>query len=117
MYSEHLDEVELDQLTKKTFAPDTMKNIGWVINMYDDWHRERNEFYGDGYILCDLKCMINVDENNLCLAMWKFITEVCKLDGKLFPGKTVYDIVVCVQMYLEIFGYTWKLIDNEKFVR
>ena len=44
-----------------------------------------------------------------------FITEVRKLDGSLFPGKTLYDIVVCVQMYLETYGFKWKLIDDTDF--
>ena len=38
-----------------------------------------------------------------------------KLDGSLFPGKTVYDLVVSVQMHLETYGFAWRLIDGEEF--
>ena len=34
MFSTPLDESALANLTKKTFAPDTMKKISWVVNMY-----------------------------------------------------------------------------------
>ena len=49
--------------------------------------------------------------------MMCFITEVRKLDRSLFPGKTVYDLVVSVQMHLETFGFTWKLIDDVEFTQ
>ena len=38
-----------------------------------------------------------------------------KLDGTEFPGKTLYDIVICVQFYLETLGFSWKLLNNEAF--
>ena len=38
------------------------------------------------------------------------------IDGKPFPGKTLYEIVVCIQMYLETYGFTWKLIDDVELV-
>ena len=47
--------------------------------------------------------------------MTKFITEVRKLDGSDFPPKTLYQIVICVQFYLETLGYTWHLIKDEVF--
>ena len=35
-----------------------------------------------------------------------FLTEVKKIDGSDFPGKTLYDILICVQFYLETLGFS-----------
>ena len=47
--------------------------------------------------------------------MCRFLTEVKKMDGTNFPGKTLYDIVVCVQFHLETLGFNWKLINKGMF--
>ena len=38
-----------------------------------------------------------------------------KVDGSDFPGKTLYDIIVCVQFHLECMGFAFKLINDERF--
>ncbi len=43
--------------------------------------------------------------------------EVKKRDGTDFPGQTLYQIVVCLQFYLETQGHKWKLIDDPVFIR
>ena len=47
--------------------------------------------------------------------MSQFITEVKKVDGSEYPGKTLYDIVICVQFHLETLGFAWKLLNEEGF--
>ena len=48
--------------------------------------------------LDDLECLTKLA---FCVAMCQFITEVCKLDGTKFPPCTTYEIVICIQMFLE----------------
>ena len=36
-YSSPLDPNSLDKMSKKTFAPDTMKKVNWVVNMFSKW--------------------------------------------------------------------------------
>ena len=76
----------------------------------------RNDFSITEKIQCDLDDVDTVTRENLCYAMTRFITEVRHIDGKPFPGKTLYEIVVCIHMYLETYGFTWKLIDDIEFV-
>ena len=44
-----------------------------------------------------------------------FIIEVKKLDGSNFPLKTLHDIVLCVQFHLEMKGFSYKVIDADRF--
>ena len=48
-------------------------------------------------------------------ALCHFITEIKKLDGTEYPGKTLYDIVICLQFHLECLGFAFKLINRDQF--
>ena len=56
-----------------------------------------------------------IPRESLIFAMSRFITEVKKVDGSEYPGKTLYDIVICVQFHLETLGFAWKLLNEEGF--
>ena len=66
-------------------------------------------------IICDLDDMSTISENSVKFGLWHFITEIQKVNGSDFPGKTLYDIVVCIQFHLETLGFGWKLINDEGF--
>ena len=114
-YSSPLNEVVLMKMSRKTFAPETMKKINWVVTMFSEWRAYRNSFGMMEVITCDLREISTITKDSLCFALPRFITEVRKLDGSLFPGKTLYDIVVCIQMHLETEGFNWKIIDDKEF--
>ena len=40
-----------------------------------------------------------------------------KLDGTNFPGKTLHDIVICLQLLLNTIVFTWKLLNEDNFQR
>ena len=48
-------------------------------------------------------------------ALCRFLTEVKKLDGSEFPARTMYDIVICLQFWLETKGLQWKLLNDQDF--
>ena len=35
------------------------------------------------------------------------------MNGTNFPPKTIYELVICIQMYLEQNGIFWKLLDDK----
>ena len=45
-------------------------------------------------------------------AVCRFITEIKKLNGEEYPPKTIYEMVMCLQMHLELKGVFWKLLDD-----
>ena len=83
--------------------------------MYNDWRicRESNP-YIDTYV-CNLEDLSTLSKSSLNEAMCRFISEVKKLDGSDFPQKTLYDIVICVQFWLETQGLAWKLFNEDSF--
>ena len=93
MFNEPLDFAELDKLTKKTFAEETMKKINWVTSMYNEWRENRNASPEFEYIEADLDYTDPLTIDNLSYALCHFMTEIHKLDGTEFPGKTMCEIV------------------------
>ena len=111
-----MSDADLDRLSRKTFAPETNKKITWVVKMYTDWRDFRNyQVDPQNPIWCDLNVKESINAQDLCFALTRFITEVRKVDGTMFPGKTLYEIIVCVQMHLETMGFNYKLIDDPEF--
>ena len=92
-----------------------MKKVNWVRCMYNDWRSYRNSHEDLKSIHCDIEDIANIDKMELCGALCKFITEVKKVDGGDFPSRTLYDIIICLQFWLESNGLSWRLISDEEF--
>ena len=105
----------LDDLKHMNFAPDTMKKIQCVTKMYRDWREYRHSFLDKQRITCDLDDKSTITKESLIFALSHFLTEVKKVDGSDFPGKTLYEILICMQFHLECIGFAWKLVNDEAF--
>ena len=88
-----------------------------VRKMYIEWRNYRNSVSPGEQIFLDLENLSTITEENVSFAVSRFITEVKKLDGSDFPGKTLYDIVLWLQFLLETMGFCWKLLNEEVFQR
>ena len=89
----------LVSLSHKHFSEET-KKIQWVIKMYCQW-RAYHHHLGLQRITCDLEKKDTITPEALIFALCRFLTEVKKVDGSKFPGKTLYHIVICIQFHLE----------------
>ena len=114
-YLEPLDDVAMHKLTCKNFSEETNKKINWVYNMFQDWRNYRNSRDDLISIGCDLSDLSSVTVSSLNFAMCRFLCEFKKLDGSDFPPKTLYQICLCVQFFLETKGYSWRLLSDESF--
>ena len=106
-----LPEEDLIDLSHKNFSAETMKQVRWVRKMYREWRQFRNS-QGFATMHCDLEDKAMITAESLKYAMCRFITEVKKVNGQDFPGKTLYHIVVCVQFHLECMGFAFKLTND-----
>ena len=63
--------------------------------MYREW---RLHCHGLGFekIECDLEDPATITAETLKFALCCFVTEVKKLDGSDYPGKTLYHLVICI---------------------
>ena len=109
-----LHENQLMELSHKNFSPETMKKVRWAVKMYHEW---RAHCHGLGLerIPCDLDDRATITAGSLHHALCRFIMEIKKVDGEEFPGKTLYDILVCIQFHLECFGFAFRILNDEAF--
>ena len=110
-----LKKEDLESLFYKQFSPDTMKKVGWATRMYLEWRNLRNESSNVKFISCDLDDVTSVTKHSLIFAVTRFLSEIKKLDRQEYPGKTLYDILICIQFHLENKGIGWKLLNDECF--
>ena len=113
-FNQPLDTDDLKKLSNKNFSPETMKKVNWAVKMYRDWRNYRH-YHGFDHIECDLDSKSTITHANLIFALVRFITEVKNVDGKDFPPKTLYDILICIQFHLETMGIYWKLLNEQVF--
>ena len=83
--------------------------------MFYDWRHCRNDVCYTDPIFADLYDLSTINPSDLCSAMCKFISEVKKFDGQDFPPKTLCDLVICVQLFLESQGLHFKFLDDPNF--
>ena len=110
-FNEPLSKEVLSELSHKNFAPETLKKVRWVCKMYREWRAHRHGM-GLEFISCDLEDRSTISASSLSFALCRFITEVKKIHGSNFPGKTLYEILVCVQFHLECLGFAFHLISD-----
>ena len=109
-----LHDVELAHLSHKNFSDETMKQVRWVRKMYREWctYRHSNGF---DKITCDLEDKATITAESLKFTLCRFITEVKRVDGNDFPGKTLHHLIICIQFHLECLGFAFKLVNDPAF--
>ena len=106
--------MELAHLSHKNFSDETMKQVQWVRKMYCEWRTYRHS-NGFDEITCDLEDKATITAESLKFALCRFITEVKRLDGNDFPGKTLHHLIICIQFHLECLGFAFKLVNDPAF--
>ena len=106
-----LEADKLQTLSHEKFSDETMKKVKWATTMYNDWRLYRNSLPNLDSISCDILQKETVTHESLMFALTRFITEVKKVDLTDFPGKTLYEIIICIQFHLETEGFSWKILN------
>ncbi len=109
----------LDELSVHSFSVNTDRKVQWVCDMYRNWwFRRVSQVECDSRIKwAKLEDCKNGSKANFCYSLCHFLIEIRCKDTKEFPGKTLHEIVICMQFFLQKSGVEWKLLDDEAFVK
>ncbi len=111
-------DTEMEQLSGKKFAQNTDRKISWAVELFAEWRKNRIlDPNCPGKILWSSLVDPDLNKAHLCYSLCAFINEIRCRDGKEFPGRTLYDVVLCLQFFLEKKGKFWKLIEGDEFKR
>ncbi len=88
------------------------------MNLYKSWweQRCRSPSCDSRISWCAITNVDQISKGNLCHSLCCFVNEVRKQDGTEYPGNTIYQIVICLQFFLEGKGKDWKLLDDPEFL-
>ena len=108
----------LKDLKEVTVKKNTGKKLNWAVTAYNDWRDDRMDTNQYDYSIynSDLRKLDLLDKycfkDSLCL----FIPEVTKRNGEAYPGKTLYQLMIALQSFLNANKISWKLIDDPDFL-
>lgn len=99
-----------------SYAGATKKKCDWAYRIFCEWRAVRNMELSskDKPLIPDLMMM---DKEQLCVALCPFVLEVRKQTGENYPSQTLYEIIVSLQLYMNLFGREWKFLDDPAFLR
>ena len=93
--------------------------VDWAVGAYTDWRNERLRTYNYdfGIYMADLDNVEELTKENLCYSLCRFLPEVTKQKGEgLYPGKTLYQMLVAIQKYLNVNKIQWKIVEGADFL-
>ena len=91
----------------------------WAVRAFQEWRDSRfndNDMKDVIIEQTDLYNLLDLKRGHLEYSQCRFIPEVTKVkDGTDYPAKTLYEMVIAVQKYVNEKGFHWKLIDDPEF--
>ncbi|CAC5409552.1 unnamed protein product [Mytilus coruscus] len=94
-------------------ADDTKKKMRWAINVFRKWELAKR----DENISCIQPDLEEMTKDELCYSLSRFICEVIKENGEDYPGQTLYEILITIQMHFEQLGKCYKFVNDERFLQ
>ena len=84
--------------------------------MFLDWSLARNARAMGDPTLWFISGLMEMGNEYLCFALCQFVLEVRKKNGKNYPAETLYKIIICLQLYMHVYGRSVKLLDDGNFL-
>ena len=110
---------ELKSLKTNVMKKRSYNKMLWGVRAYQDWRIAKISNPATYDILIDEANLENLKElrkDVFIYAISRFIPEVVKVkDGTDYPGKTLYEMVVSIQRYLNENNVSWKILEHVEF--
>ena len=88
------------------------------MNAYNEWRHVRlQNVYDESIFSANSDDLENLSKGDLEQPLCHFVPEVTKSKGEgEYPGKTLYEMIVSIQKYLNVNKVNWKLVDGPDFI-
>ena len=94
------------------------KKLNWAVGTFEAWKCARNEFVatnpGSGMSLIS-PSLQQMTKDEINFAISRFIQEIRKQDGSEYPGKSLRELVLSIQMHLEKLDIKYQFLDDPDF--
>ena len=91
----------MEKFYKSWVSDASRRKWAWVLKVFEEWKKQRNEavlkedYSGEPVFQEDIDEMLD-------FTLARFVAEVRKEDGQEYPGKTLYEILSSIEMYLRV---------------
>ena len=95
----------LQPFEKSWISDASRKKWAWALRAFEEWRRERNLAISKDGDSVEQKLHSSLEEmsdDHLDHSLARFVAEVRKVDGKEYPGKTIYEMINSIQTYLRV---------------
>ena len=115
-----VSDTKLSELKTRWLKKRTYNKMKWGVRAYNSWRDAKLVESGDSDDMlkkADLNNLAELTKESVIYGLCRFVPEVTKLrDGSDYPGKTLYEMVVSIQKFLNQNDVPWKLIEDPKFI-
>ena len=91
----------MEKFDKSWVSAASRRKWAWVLKVFEEWKKQRNEAVLKEDYSGELVFQEDIDEM-LDFTLARFVAEVRKEDGQEYPGKTLYEILSSIEMYLRV---------------
>lgn len=99
------------------YSAATRRKAMWAYRVFTDWKVARNQrALTDSSLKMITGDLLDMPKKDLVYALSRFVLEVKKKTGQLYPTETLYELVIAVQMYCHMNGKYYKFIDDVDFL-
>ena len=98
------------------YSDATLKKYNWAYHIFRDWRIARNcHTVSEISLVAIEKNLVEMSVRDMNFALLRFIFEIRKKNGDDYPAETLYETVVCLQLYLATKGVTVEILDEREF--
>ena len=97
--------IELEEFGRSWAADNSRRKWCWVLRVFEDWRKARNKLVlKDPYLGEPVyeKALPSMSDEELDDVLGKFVAEVRKEGQEEYPGKTLCEMICCIQAYFRI---------------
>ncbi len=82
---------------------------------FEEWVAQRNESNANESSQCPVDLLQKADFQELNIWLCRFVTEVRKQDGKLYPPRSIHLILAGIQRYIWRLNLMSKVLRSREF--
>ena len=100
-----------------SYSDATHRKCEWAYHIYRAWQINRNiKALGDP-TLRHIGDLVDLSDEDMNFAICRFVLEIRKKSGEIYPAETLHEIIICLQLYLMTKGRQVKILDDVKFAQ
>ena len=94
-----------------SYSKATHHKCTWAYRVFQDWFAEwKGKLDCDAVVAIVDEDLLTMSDEHMVYVLTRFILEVKKKNGDDYPAKTLYELIICLQLFMFMQGRKVKLL-------